>query len=147
MLTQYKKEVVKRRVPGYHRLANYIASPATRSTDSRGRTVLRFDSLPEGSVIIFNSDLSQNSTSEVVVGDASGTPFVEQVRVTIKPTRVKLIMKLNSYDSVAHYLLGADGKPILVETTSDVSGSGLGMQGRMHSVATYSDYRSVGGSR
>ena len=147
VLAKFKKEVVKRRVPGYHRLANYVGSPATVSTDSRGRTVFRFGTLPKGSVIVMDSDLSQNSTAEVVVGDANGTPFAEEVRITTKPSRMKLIMKLNSYESVAHYRLGPDGKPILAEATTDMSGSGLGMEGKMHSVATYSDYRAVGGHR
>jgi hypothetical protein len=141
VLAKFKKEVLKRRVPGYHRLANFLGSPATVSIDSRGRTVLRFETLPKGSVIVFDSDLSQNSTAEVVVGEVNGMPIAEQVRITTKPARIKLIMKLGTYESLARYRLGPDGKPILVEATTDISGSGMGMQGKMHSVATYGDYR------
>src|SRR2546423_15453612 len=36
-LSKYRKETPKRRVPGYHRLANYFAGPVTAATDSRAR--------------------------------------------------------------------------------------------------------------
>jgi hypothetical protein len=39
--------------------------------------------------------------------------------------------------------MGPDGKPILIENTADMSGSGMGQEGKMHTVITYSDYRSV----
>ena len=61
--------------------------------------------------------------------------------------RMKLVMKLNSYESTARYRLGADAKPILVEHTADMSGSGMGQEGSAHTVATYSDYRAVAGQR
>lgn len=38
------------------------------------------------------------------------------------------------------------GGPIFAETTTGVLGSGLGAEDRMHSVATYSDYRPAGSS-
>lgn len=34
-------------------------------------------------------------------------------------------------------------KPVLVEQVADVTGSGLGQEGRLHQVITYSDYRAV----
>lgn len=88
-LSKYRKETSKRRVPGYHRLANYFAGPATAATDSRSRTVFRFASLPKDSVLVFNSDVSHNASAEASVGEANGVPFVEQVRISITPTRIK----------------------------------------------------------
>ena len=142
-LSKHRKETPKRRVPGYHRLANYFAGPVTTATDSRGRTVFRFASLPKDSVLVFNSDLSRNTTAEAAVGEANGVPFVEQVRLSIKPTRIKLIMKLDHYESTSRFRMGPDGKPILVEQVADVTGSGMGQEGRLHQVITYSDYRGV----
>lgn len=142
-VSKYRKETPKRRVPGYHRLANYFAGPATTTTDSRGRTVFRFTSLPKDSVLVFNSDLSSNTTAEASVGEANGGPFVEQVRLSIKPTRIKLIMKLQHYESTSRFRMGPDGKPVLVEQVADVTGSGMGQEGRLHQVITYSDYRAV----
>ena len=142
-LSKYRKEAPKRRVPGYHRLANYFAGPVTTATDSRARTVFRFASLPKDSVLVFNSDVSHNTSAEAAVGEANGVPFVEQVRLSIKPARIKLIMKLEHYESTSRFRMGPDGKPVLVEQVADVTGSGLGQEGRLHQVITYSDYRAV----
>lgn len=142
-LSKYRKEAPKRRVPGYYRLANYFAGPATTATDPRGRTMLRFASLPKDSVLVFNSDLSRETTAEASVGEANGVPFVEQVRLSIKPMRIKLIMKLDHYQSTSRFRMGPDGKPVLVEQVADVTGSGMGQEGSLHQVITYSDYRAV----
>ena len=142
-LTKYQKESPKRRVPGYHRLANYFTAPATTTADSRGRTVFHFASLPKDSVLVFNSDLSRNTTADASVGEANGVPFVEQVKLSIQPTRIKLIMKLDYYESTSRFRMGPNGKPILVEQIADVNGSGMGQEGKLHQVITYSDYRSV----
>jgi len=143
-LRKYRKETPKRRVPGYHRLANYFGGQVTSATDSRGRTVFRFSSLPKESVVVFNADLSHNTTAEAAVGEADGIPFVEQVRLSIKPTRILLVMKLEQYESTSRFRMGPDGKPVLVEQVADMTGYGLGQEGRLHQVITYSDYRVVG---
>jgi hypothetical protein len=142
-LSKYRKETPKRRVPGYYRLANYFAGPVTTATDSRGRTVFRFASLPKDSVLVFNSDVSHNASAEAAVGEANGVPIVEQVRLSIKPTRILLIMKLEHYESTSRFRMRPNGKPVLVEQVADVTGSGLGHEGRLHQVITYSDYRAV----
>ena len=142
-LTKYRKETPTRRVPGYHRLANYFAGPVTTATDSRGQTLFRFSSLPKESVLVFNSDLSRETSAEASVGEANGVPFVEQVKLSIKPTRIKLVMKLDHYESTSRFRMGPDGKPVLVEQVADVTGSGLGQEGTLHQVITYSDYHAV----
>ena len=142
-LKKYRKETPKRRVPGYHRLANYFGGQVTSATDSRGRTVFRFSSLPKESVLVFNADLSHNTTAEAAVGEANGVPFVEQVKLSIKPTRILLVMKLEQYESTSRFQMGPEGKPILVEQVADMTGYGLGQEGRLHQVITYSDYRAV----
>jgi hypothetical protein len=141
-LSKYKKETPKRRVPGYYRLAKYFGT-ATTTTDAKGRTVFHFSSLPKDTAIVLDSDVSSNTSADVSVTDASGTSFVEQVHLTVKPMRLKLIMKLDSYESTARYRLGPEGKPLLVESISDMSGSGMGQEGKAHTVVTYSDYRAV----
>jgi hypothetical protein len=142
-LTRYKNESPKRRVPGYYRLAKYFGGALRVSTDSRGRTVFHFDSLPKDTAIVMDSDVSSNTSADLTVSEANGTPFVEHVRLTVKPMRLKLIMKLNQYESMARYRLGPEGKPILVENIADMSGSGMGQEGKAHTVITYSDYRPV----
>ena len=146
-LSQYKKDAPKRRVPGYYRLANYFGSPATASTDSRGRTVFHFTALPKDIVKVMDSDVSQNATADASVSEADGMPFVEQLHVTVRPMRIKLIAKVESHEFTARYRVGPEGKPLLMEQTTDMAGSGMGQEGKVHTVVTYYDYRAVGNKR
>ena len=142
-LKGHQKEAAKRRiVPGYHRVAAYFGAPATTST-AGGKTVFRFASLPKGSISLLDTDVSHNATAEASVGEADGAPFVEQVRFTLKPMRIKLLMKVDRFETTARYRIGPAGKPFLMESTSDMSGSGMGREGTMRNTTTYSDYRSV----
>lgn len=143
-LRKYRKQAANRRViPGYHRLANYFGAPAIASTDTEGRTVFRFEDLPKGSVSILEKDLSRIASAEAIVSESDGAPFVEQVRVTIPPRRA-LVFKIDGYETTFHYRIGPGGKPFLSTTTSDMSGSGLGLNGKLHTATTYSDYRVAG---
>ena len=90
-----------------------------------------------------DSDVSSNTSADVIVTDANGVPFVEQVHLTVRPMRLKLIMKLEHYESTTRYRMGPEGKPLLAENTADMSGSGMGQEGGAHTVATYSDYHAV----
>ena len=146
-LKSHQKEGAKRRVvPGYHRLAGYFGSPAT-ATASGGKTVFRFAALPKGSISVMDTDISHNATAEASVTEADGVPFAEQVRFTVKPMRVKLLMKIDRLENIARYRIGPGGKPVLTESTSDMSGSGMGQEGTMHTATTYSDYRPVRSGR
>ena len=142
-LKTFRTDAAKRRVSGYYRLAGYFGSPATASTDSRGRTVFHFAALPKDTVKVMDSDVSQNATADASVTDANGVTFVEQLHVSVRPMRLKLIAKLNSYEYTARYRIGPEGKPLLMEQSSDMSGSGMGQTGGAHTVVTYSDYRAV----
>jgi hypothetical protein len=143
-LGNFRKEVAKRRiVPGYHRIANYFGAPAIASTDSRGHTVFRFASLPKGSVTVLDTDVSENCSAEATLGDSDGPPFVEQMRFIVKPMRLKLVMKLQKYETTAHYRVGPEGKPQQVDSTSELSGSGMGQEGSVRTVTTYCDYRAI----
>lgn len=143
ILSKYKKETPKRRVPGYYRLAKYLGTSATASSDSQGRTVFHFDTLPKDTAIVFDTDVSQNTAADVSVSEANGVVFAEHVHLAVRPMRIKLLMKLERYESTARYRLGPGGKPLLVEHTADMTGSGMGQEGRVHTVITYSDYKAV----
>ena len=143
-VAKYKKESPNRRVPGYYRLAKYFGTNSTVTTDSRGRTVFHYNSLPKDTALIMNSDVSSNSSADVSVTEANGTAFAEQVHLTVRPMRIKLLMKLERYESSSRYRMGPEGKPLLVENIAEMSGSGLGQEGQGRTVITYSDYRAVG---
>ena len=142
-LDRFRKDAPKRRMPGYYRLAGYFGTPATASTDSRGRTVFHFAALPKDTVKVMDSDVTQNATAEATLGEAEGVPFVEQLHVSVRPMRLKLIAKLESYEYTARFRMGPEGKPLLMEQNSEMSGSGMGQEGHVHTVVTYSDYRAI----
>jgi hypothetical protein len=143
ILSKYQKETPKRRVLGYYRLAKYLGTSATASSDSQGRTVFHFNTLPKDTAIVFDTDVSQNTAADVSVSEANGVAFAEHVHLAVRPMRIKLLMKLERYESTARYRLGPGGKPLLVEHTADMTGSGMGQEGRVHTVITYSDYKAV----
>jgi hypothetical protein len=140
---KYRKDSPKRRVPGYYRLAKYFGTNSTVTTDARGRTVFHFSSLPKDTAIIMDSDVSSNTSADVTLAETNGTAFAEHVHLTVKPMRIKLLMKLEHYESTSRYKMGPEGKPLLVENTADMSGSGMGQAGQGRTVITYSDYRPV----
>jgi hypothetical protein len=142
-LAKYKKDSPKRRVPGYYRLAKYFGGNSTVTIDARARTVFHFSSLPKDTAIVFDSDVSSNSSADVTVTEANGIAYAEQVHLTVKPIRIKLVMKLEQYKSTARYRIGPEGKPLLFEHTAEMTGAGMGQEGRARNVITYSDYRAV----
>jgi hypothetical protein len=142
-LSKYKKESANRRIPGYYRLAKFFGTNSTTTTDSRGRAVFHFSSLPKDTAVIMDSDVSSNTSADVTVTEANGTAFAELVHLSVKPLRIKLLMKLEHYESTSRYRMGPDGKPLLAENTAEMSGSGLGQAGQGKTVITYSDYRLV----
>lgn len=146
-LKRFRKESAKRRVPGYHRLAVYFGSPATATTDPRGRPLFRFTALPKGTIEIMGTDVSQNATVEASLSEANGVPFVEQVHLSVRPMRIKLVLRLQGFESTVRYRIGPEGKPLLIEQIVEISGSGMGMEGQVRTEATYSDYRAVRNER
>lgn len=143
-LKKHAKSWPKRRTAHYGWVANYFGTPATVSTDSRGRTVFRFPSLPPETVVVTNVDISASSICEATVDTSGAVPFVEQARFTLtKPIRLKVVAKLEKFVATSRYRMMPDGKPVPVEHVSNASGSLLGMPGRVRSVLTFSDHRPV----
>ncbi len=141
----YRKGLPKRRQPYYGRVAGYFSGPATSSVDARGRTTFRFASLPKETVMVGDADISANATGEVVVDTTGAMPFVEEVRFSsTKPTRIKLVAKIERFETTTRYRLMPDGKPVPIELVSEMSGSMLGQQGRIRTRIAYTDHRAVG---
>ena len=144
-LKMFRKALRTRRQAYYGRVAGYFAKPATSSVDARGRTIFRFASLPKETVMVSDADISANATGEVVVDTTGATPFIEEVRFTsTKPTRVKLIAKIERFETMTRYRLMPDGKPVPIELISEMDGSMLGKQGRIHTRIAYTDHRAAG---
>ncbi len=143
-LKKYTRDTARRRAAHYGRIANYFASPATTSTDSRGRTVFRFASVPNETVVLGGNDVSATAVCEATVNTTGAVPFVEEARFTLaKPVRVKLVAKLDRGEVVSRYRMMPNGKPIPTEHISDLHGSLMGRQGRIKSVLTYTEHRAL----
>ncbi|HEV2842559.1 MAG TPA: hypothetical protein VGW39_14645 [Chthoniobacterales bacterium] len=144
-LKLFRKALARRRQAYYGRVAGYFAKPATSAVDANGRTIFRFASLPKESVMVSDADISANATGEVVVDTSGPTPFIEEVRFTsTKPTRVKLIAKIDRFEAMTRYRLMPDGKPVPIESTSEMVGSMLGKEGRIRTRIAYTDHRAAG---
>lgn len=141
VLNRFETEAAKRPVPGYHRLASYFGSPASTFTDAKGRTVFHFAALPKGTVIALDTDVSQSATIDAVVEMAEETPFIGEIHISVRPVRVKLVARLEKYESTAVYRRGPAGQPMLYEQTTAMAGSGLGQRGSFRGVSSYSDYQ------
>ena len=134
-LTSHRKESPKRRVANYGRVADYFGAPATTTAGANGRTVFRFTALPKESLVLNDFDLSTSAIAEANVDANAAVPFVEQVRFTLtKPTRVKLVAKVEKMEATTRYRMLPDGKPVPVEQVSDMTGSMLGKRGRIRTV-------------
>ncbi|HSH38349.1 MAG TPA: hypothetical protein VK993_06160 [Chthoniobacterales bacterium] len=145
-LKKQAKDGPKRRTAYYGRIANYFGNAASAATDARGRTVLRFESLPNETVIVTNVDISANARCEATVDTSGPVPFVEQARFTLtKPMRIKVVAKLERFEATTRYRMMPNGKPVPIEHISNADGSLLGTQGRVRSVLTYTDHRPVSG--
>ena len=141
-LKRFRKEARKRRVAGYHHLAKFFDQAATQATDADGRKVFRFSELPKGSLMAIDHVLPGSAAADVIVQDGA-EPFAEHVRVTFNPMSIKRLVRLECLDATSRYATGPDGKPMLIEQTAELAGSGFGLQGSVRAVAHYSDHRPV----
>lgn len=143
-LGKYRKSLAARRVTSYGRVAEYFGAPGTASIDAKGRTVFSFTTLPKGTVLINDVDLSGDSKAEAIVSEEHGTPFVQEVRFTsAKATRVKLVAVIESLTATTLYQLMPTGKPVPSTQTTDIVGSLLGKHGRIRTTISYSDQRAA----
>ncbi|MEO5720823.1 MAG: hypothetical protein ABIR71_05045 [Chthoniobacterales bacterium] len=141
----YAKGLPKRRQTHYGRVAGYFEKPFTTTLDARGRTVLSFAALPKETVMVAGTDLSANATAEAIVNTSGAVPFFEEVRFrSTKPSRLKLVAKIEQFESVTRYRLMPDGKAAPSEFSSEMKGSMLGQEGSIRTRITYSDQRPTG---
>ncbi len=143
-LKEYAKSLPKRRQLYYGRVAGYFEKPFTTTLDPRGCTVFHFATLPKEAVVVAGSDLSANATAEAIVNASGVVPFIEEVRFrSTKPSRLKVIAKIERFESVARYRLMPDGKPAPSEFSSEMVGSLLGQEGSVRTRITFSELRAA----
>lgn len=139
----YAKGLPKRRPAHYGRVASYFAAGSVTSTpDSSGKILYHFTSLPKETVVVAETDLSAGAAGEGIANPSAPIPFLEEVRFrSTKSARIKLIAKIDRFETVTRYRLMPNGKPALSELTSEMSGSMLGQTGSIRTRIVYSDQR------
>ena len=131
-----QKAAAGRPAPGYNRLAVLLAG-AVRTTDAQGRTVYRVASLPKGSYNV-GKEISNNLVGEATVDTSGPQPYVSRFRASLpKPLSFFMVAKLDTFDQVNDYSLGADGKPVQLHRAQMMAGSQFGTVGTTRSEVTY----------
>ena len=130
------------RPPCYGRGAEKFVHPPSKSMDAQGRTLVHFSAMPKATVMACDTDLSAHISGDVLVDTSSGAaPFLAEVRFhSTTPTRVKLIAKIDRFDTTKRYRLLPDGKPAPSEFESEMSGSPLGQSGTIRTPTPVSRY-------
>ncbi len=126
-------------IPGFHRLHVVLGAPPSRRTESGGRTVFHWNSLPEGAVTTPGGDISSKLSAEAHVEEQGGKPIISHVRIyAAKPFKIRGIATMHSFDVTSLYKPGTSGLPFLTAQTSasDVSAP-FGMGGKRRSSISF----------
>lgn len=124
------RQAAKQPTPGYHRIADYLASGAVRGADALGRTIYTVAKLPPGTLTM-GGDSSDRFTATLVVEDGP-RPFVREARLAAKaPFRMAMVAKVARFDLVNEYRLGLAGRPEQVRQRIEMAGSLFGREGTM----------------
>ncbi len=124
-------------VPGYYRLAAYLAANPQRVADPSGGVVYRLARLPPGSVAIKGAP-PDKFAAELSVDAAGPIPYVRRARYFApQPFRMMMVAKLDHFEATSDYRLNAAGRAELVRQVIDVSGAMFGREGSQHSEFTF----------
>jgi len=106
-------------IPGFHRLHIVLGAPPTGRRMVDGRTVYQWASLPKRAVETAGGDISANLSAEATV-DATGVrPLISEVRIyAARPFSIRGIARMNAFEVVSRYRLGAGPVPVLADQTS-----------------------------
>ena len=128
-------------VAGYHRVADLLASGARRTGEAAGQVTYHIDRLPKGSVNI-GGDRSADMAGDATIDTTGPQPFVSRIHFFLhKPLSIMFVAKLDKFDSVNDYRIGADGRPVLVHQLRTIVGSQFGTAGETRTESTYTPLR------
>jgi hypothetical protein len=138
-ISEHRKLVSSLPVPGFYRLSAILAGEPSKSTEARGRTIYRWDSLPPRSMPTPGPDVSTRMAAEAIVERIRGRPVLTSVRLFApKPFPVMAVAKVNSFDLMNHYAEGSGGTPMLVSQTSSTDiAAPFGQGGRQQSQVNF----------
>ena len=131
------KSVAATPVPGYYRVAAYLAAGPVRSLNAAGETVYRLGSLPVGS-ISFTGAPPSKFAAELTVDERGWKPIVRRARFYAPaPVRIFMVGRMDRFEAISDYRLSSGGRPELSHQTVDVAGAVLGRAGSQHNDVTY----------
>jgi len=124
-------------VPGYHRIAEFLAAGARRLADANGRVQLRIAPMPKGSISI-SGDRSDKFEAEASVDTSGAQPMVTRLHIFApKAFSIMLVARIDSFDVVNEYKPGPDGRPMLVRQVQSYAGSQFGSSGSVRTETTF----------
>ncbi len=124
-------------VPGYHRIADYLAGGARRTSEAAGQIGYHLDRLPKGTVNM-GGDRSDKFFGDVTIDTSGSQPFVSRVHFYApKGFSIMLVAQVDRFDQVLEYRLGSDGRPMLVRSIQTLAGSQFGKTGETRTESTY----------
>ncbi len=119
-------------VPGYYRLAVYLAAGPQRAADPSGTIVYRLARLPAGSVAIKGAP-PDKFAAELSVDVSGPVPYVRRARYFApQPFRMMMVAKLDRFEATSDYRLNAAGHAELTRQVIDISGALFGRAGTQH---------------
>lgn len=131
------KAIANGGVPGYYRLARFLAAGPVRGNDAQGRIVYRLDRLPAGTMAIKGAN-PEKFAAELVVDTSGPVPYVRHARYYAPaPMRIMMVARLDRFEAGAEFRLAPSGRAELVRQTVDVAGALFGRDGSQHSEATF----------
>ncbi len=137
---QVTKQANKGKVASYGHIAKWFGSPAKRIATGNGTVTYRFAQLPKGTITMGSHDASADTVAEVVVNISGKMPFVERARyVSTKAFRMMMVAKVEKFESVTIYRMFDNGKPMVVGSATEMSGSMLGKSGSFKSRNSYGE--------
>jgi hypothetical protein len=119
-------------IPGFHRLHLLLGAPPSSESQSGGRTIYRWASLPKGAVVTPGGDISASLSAIATVEQVAGRPMLTEVKLyAAKPFTVRGIARMNIFEVVSRYGPSPGGQPFLLgqTSTSDVKAP-FGMGGK-----------------
>lgn len=125
--------------PGFHKLGQILRLPLAARSDQGGRTLFRWNGLPQGTIITPGGDISASLSAEATVEEAAGKPLLTRFRIfAAQPIRVKVVATIHNFDLVSQYRPGANGVPFLTSQALDTNVSApMGFGGRRQQAISY----------
>ncbi|QXQ04814.1 hypothetical protein KX816_10890 [Sphingosinicellaceae bacterium] len=120
-------------VPGYYRLATFLAAGPVRVAEGPGSVTYRLAKLPPGGVSVKGAS-PEKFSAELSVDTSGPVPFVRHARYFAPaPMRIMMVAKLDRFEATADYKLGTAGRPELTRQAVDIAGALFGRSGTQHS--------------